>query len=90
MLTDGSVMFTATINLGQSSVIPSNRILEGNIGDDNFNSDISNIFYIEDIEEFDERVANYSIADIDAFIESKTQKMVALVVNRNTKPLKKG
>ncbi|MGI0497258.1 hypothetical protein ACOKW7_24945 [Limnospira platensis CENA597] len=73
MLTDGSVMFTATINLSQSSVRPSDRILEGNIGDDNLNSDISNILEIECINPFNQSVATYSIGDIDAFIESKTK-----------------
>ncbi|WP_410245557.1 hypothetical protein ACOKW7_08740 [Limnospira platensis CENA597] len=73
MLTDGSVMFTATINLSQSSVRPSDRILEGNIGDDNLNSDISNILEIECINPFNQSFATYSIGDIDAFIESKTK-----------------
>ncbi|MGI0499589.1 hypothetical protein ACN4EW_22145 [Arthrospira platensis CENA650] len=73
MLTDGSVMFTATINLSQSSVKLSDRILEGNIGDDNLNSDISNILEIECINPFNQSVATYSIGDIDAFIESKTK-----------------
>ncbi|MET0099768.1 MAG: hypothetical protein ABWU11_23855, partial [Arthrospira platensis] len=45
---------------------PSDRILEGNIGDDNLNSDISNILEIECINPFNQSFATYSIGDIDA------------------------
>ncbi|MFO7145002.1 hypothetical protein B9T16_27790, partial [Arthrospira sp. PCC 8006] len=78
MLTDGSVMFSATINLSQSSVKLSDRILEGNIGDDNLNSDISNILEIECINPFNQSVATYSIGDINALIESTTKNKAGL------------
>ncbi|MDT9186019.1 hypothetical protein, partial [Limnospira sp. PMC 289.06] len=71
-LTDGSMMFTATINLGQSSVRPANKILEtDSIAD--LEIECTNIFYIECINPFNQSVATYSIGDIDAFIESKTK-----------------
>ncbi|BAI88076.1 hypothetical protein L1F28_24685 [Arthrospira platensis NCB002] len=71
-LTDGSMMFTATINLGQSAVRPANKILESDSIAD-LEIECTNIFYIENIAPFDGNIAGYSVADIDAFIESKTK-----------------
>lgn len=72
-LTDGSMMFSATINLGQSSVRPANKILESNPGDD-IEIESTNLFYIENIAPFDSNLAGYALTDVDAFIESKSGK----------------
>ncbi|MDF2208661.1 hypothetical protein [Arthrospira platensis] len=66
-LTDGSMMFTATINLGQAAVRPANKILSSEPGDD-IEIERVNLFYIEDIAPFDSNIAGYSAADIDTFI----------------------
>lgn len=72
MLSDGSIMFTATIDLGQSSEKIASKILEGDINNDSIKPYLTNIIDIDHVNPFSESVAGYSLNDVNKFIESKT------------------
>lgn len=74
IMTDNSVMFTLTIDLGQSSEKVATKILEGDINSDSVKPYLTNIVDITSVNPFSESVAGYSLNDVDKFLESKASQ----------------
>ncbi|WP_318286229.1 hypothetical protein [Limnospira fusiformis] len=99
MLTNGKMMFTGTVNLGQSATRVAERLLEVNSENSNDFESAKNkhdlarfiLEYSTGLDTFESTVAGYTVQEAIDFVESKTsKKMVVLAVRPNIKPGKNG